>query len=170
MLTEVCQYLRNWFCYSASDQYVGSFVIRGGILPLEFIDGVPYAPHANDGTLTNDGYVFAAKLETEPYIRIIGSRYNDGVWKYETGGVTGLVDEEFTGAVWGLSIPPAIIALDTEIEAWITANAAAITSPYQSESFGGYSYSLRNAGADGESSGITWQNQFKARLAPWRKI
>jgi hypothetical protein len=167
MLDDICAYLRNWFS-CAEDQYVGDFVIRDGKLPLAFIDGVPYSAHANDGTITNDGYVFSSKLNDAPYIRIIGSRFNDGVYKYAVGGVTGLTDEEFHGAVWVLSIPPALVALDTEITNWCTANADAINSPYQSESFGGYSYSKGYSG--GSAQGASWINQFGARLARWRKI
>ena len=171
MLTQICQYLRNWFCHGAEDQYNGSFVIRDGILPLPFIDGVPYSVHAADGTLTNDGYIFAAKLEQGPYIRIIGSRFNDGVWKYEAGGVTGLTDEEFTGSIWVLSIPPAVVQLAADIDQWCKDNAGAINSPYSSESFGGYSYTIRtNYSAQSGSTQMSWQSVFGPQLSLWRKI
>lgn len=145
MLTQICQYLRNWF---EREKLIGTFAITGGVLtdaygnPLDFIDG--------------------------QYIRIIGSVMNDGVHQW---GSEVLTDETFTGAVWSMAVPPVVVELASEIEDWITANEAVISSPYQSESFGGYSYSLKS-GSDstGVSGGVTWESQFYDRLSPWRKI
>lgn len=167
MLDEICAYLRNWFTYP-EDQYVGDFVIRDGTLPPVRWDGEPYPVHANDGNASNDGYEFALKMADSPYIRIIGSRFNDGVYKATESAVTGLTDEEFHGAVWVMSVPRALADLDAEITAWCDSNADAINSPYQSESFGGYSYSKGYSG--GTAQGVSWQSQFGARLARWRKI
>lgn len=142
MLTNVCQYLRNWF---ERDKYFGTFKIDGGVLT--------YA----DGT--------ALPLLQGQYYRIVGSVLNDGVYKY---GVDALSDEEYSGAVWSMSVPPDFLALVKDISDWSENNASAINSPYQSESFGGYSYTLKG-GNNGAGAG-TWQAQFAARLAPWRKI
>lgn len=148
MLTQICQYLRNWF---ERDRWTGAFQVSGGVLtdadgaPLSLLDG--------------------------QYFRVIGSVLNDGVHKY--GGETDtLTDEpEFSGAVWSMAVPPGLIELADEITTWIETNQTALNTPYQSESFGGYTYSLRAGSADaGASGGITWQSQFAARLAPWRKI
>lgn len=97
------------------------------------------------------------------YIRVTGSVFNDGLhaWPYN-----GLTDEEFVGTVWALAIPQAVVDLAAEIEAWQTEHAGELDSPYASESFGGYSYT--RVGGDG--SPITWRQQFKARLDPWRKL
>ena len=146
MFTEICQYLRNWFTRAVT---VGLVTISGGVIS---VDG--------DALALMDGQ----------YYRIIGSIMNDGVHKY---GDTSdeLTDEEFAGAVWSMAIPPDVVKLVGEIEAWVTANNAAISSPFASESFGGYSYSLRtSSGADGQTTAPTWQSQFAARLAPWRRI
>lgn len=147
MLTEICQYLRNWF---VRDIMLGEFGIE-------------------DGVITADGA--ALPLLTGQYYRIVGSIFNDGVHKY--GDATDVLTDEptFSGAVWAMAMPPEFLALAKDISDWSTANADAINSPYNSESFGGYSYSVRSGNsADGEISGVTWQNQFKARLNPWRKI
>lgn len=146
MLTQICQYLRNWF---EREKIHGNFVVSGGVLT--------YA----DGT--------ALPLLTGQYYRICGSVFNDGVHVFDDADLT---DEPvFFGAVWAMAVPPDLVALSEEITGWNTANAAALASPYQSESFGGYSYSLKSGGsADGASGGLTWQTQFAARLAPWRKI
>lgn len=164
-LTEVCQFLRNWF---DRDRLTGQYVVTDGV--ISSADGI------------------ALPLLTGQYYRIIGSVFNDGVHIYGTKQVTTqeenedpvttevlidpLVDEPaFTGAVWTMAVPPAFVELAAEIETWTNTNADAINSPYNSESFGGYSYTVKSSasGADGES-GITWQGQFKSRLNPWRKI
>lgn len=150
MLTEICQYLRNWF---EREKLQGDFVISSGALT--------YA----DGT--------TLPLISGQYYRIIGSLFNDGVHKLGDAQDTLTDEPEFSGAVWSMAVPPVVVELAGDIDEWITANTAAINSPYASESFGGYSYSLRSsysAAAGGDSGGVTWQSQFMARLTPWRKI
>ena len=153
MLTQICQWLRNWFDYNSHKErlpyWEGEFAIENGVL-------VGFADRLLDGQ----------------YYRIQDSLLNDGVhqWPLEA-----LRDEVFTGTVQCMSIPPAIIELADDISTWAAANAEAINSPYQSESFGGYSYTLRSGNAssgsgNGLSGGVTWQSQFAAQLAPWRKI
>ena len=102
-------------------------------------------------------------LKEGQYIRITGSTFNDGLHRWPC---TGMTDEEFVGTVWALAVPKAVIDLADEIEAWQTEHAEELGSPYASESFGGYSYT--RVGGDG--SPITWRQQFKARLDPWRKL
>ena len=149
MLTLICQYLHNWFNRKPDGtdypKYYGTFTIR-------------------DGSLITD------QIKDGQYFRIMGSLMNDGVHL----STDVLTDEEFEGAVWSLGIPPAIVQLATEIEAWQAKYGgvdSAMMSPFQSESFGGYSYSKSGGGAsDGVSGGGTWQAAFANRLDPWRKI
>lgn len=148
MLSELCREIKNWFDKS---RYFGDFVISGGSIISR-----------NDGTMG---------LQDGQYFRIIGSVFNDGVYQYPT---TDLHDESFEGAVWALAIPKEVIDLSNEIDAWkdkyggIDSQAM---SPYQSESFGGYSYSKGGGGAsDGSSLAGTWQGAFASRLNKWRKI
>lgn len=103
-------------------------------------------------------------LKEGQYIRITGSTFNDGLhsWPYN-----GLTDEEFVGTVWALAIPQAVVDLADEIAAWQAEHAEELDGPYASESFGGYSYT-RVMGAD--SRPLTWRDQFKARMDPWRKL
>lgn len=96
------------------------------------------------------------------YFLVQGSVLNDGVWQY---GRDTLTDEVFTGTITPLAIPQDFLKLVQDIEAWQTKNGDA--SPYTSESFGGYSYT-RAAGASG--AGATWQDAFRTRLNPWRKL
>lgn len=138
MLTELCAELHNYFT-EEDDHHFGKFEISGGALaPSDF-------------------------LKEGQYFRIIGSIFNDGVYKYPASDLT---DEEFDGAVWAMRIPPAVIALSAEIEEYNKSDAAK-TSPYTSESFGGYSYTKAT---DKNGAPITWQSAFAKRLNKWRKI
>lgn len=150
MLTEICEYLHNWFCED-SDKVIGTITIRGGEI------SVPY------GVLPQVGQ----------YMRIVGSVYNDGVWKY---GDAELQDETFNGAVWCMRIPKVVLDLVTEIEDWqdrYGGNDSAAMSPYNSESFAGYSYS-KTAGAVSADGTMynpnTWKMAFASRLTKWRKL
>ena len=160
MLTEICQYLRNWF---EREIIASEFTVSGGVLARA--DGV------------------ALPLLPGQYYRIIGSVFNDGVHRYGVEEVEEnntlveklyetLTDEpEFFGAVWTMAVPSVIAELDGEIASWVAENADVLSSPFQSESFGGYSYSLKSGGGGEEgTNGVSWQTQFASKLAPWRKI
>lgn len=112
-----------------------------------------------------NGSISLPFLSEGQYFRIIGSIFNDGVYQYPARG---LKDEEFGGAIWALAIPNEVITLTEDIEEWQKQYRANAESPYQSESFGGYSYTLKTAG-DGKS-GISWSSAFADRLNQWRKI
>lgn len=144
MLTEICAEIKNYFTYQ-SDKHFGDFAIAGGQI-------VPSL------TIPTD------------YIRIVGSHLNDGVHKRGQNGFE-LVDEgTFHGAIWIMSPPKAFLDLANEIVAWQEKNGGTDSpamSPFQSESFGGYSYSK---GAVGSVSGNTWQGAFSTRLNIYRRI
>lgn len=152
MLTELCAFLRNYFLADNRnpDKYIhhGTFTVADGqIEALSFL--VP-----------------------GQYFRVIGSVFNDGVWQYQPDGETpAMKDETFDGTIWAMSVPPEVLALADEIEAWKAANADALSSPYQSESFGGYSYSKASGGGVGGSGSgaYGWQDQFALRLAPYKR-
>lgn len=105
---------------------------------------------------------------------------NDGVYTYHASGIkndddnatAGLANETFEGAIWPMRVPREVIELAGEISAWSTANAAAIASPYTSESvIGVYSYTLKSgASADGSDGVLSWETQFAKPLNRWRKI
>ena len=149
MLNEICAEIKNYFTFEG-DIHIGDFAISDGVLSPS-ID-IP----------TN-------------YIRIVGSHFNDGVHIRGEQGF-GLTDEgQFHGAVWVMSPPADFLALVTEIEAWQEKNGAADSvamSPFQSESFGGYSYSKGSNynSASGSSSTPTWQSTYGARLNRFRRI
>lgn len=151
MLTEICMYLKNWFDQDEFHNYLpnwrGTFTI-------------------SDGEITVPGTILAGQ-----YFRIVGSVFNDGVHKY--GDV--LTDETFTGVVQTMRVPGVIVRLARDIADWqakygVVGSEA--MSPFQSESFAGYSYS-KSGGGVGNSVGSvagTWQGVFQQRLAPWRKM
>ena len=121
----------------------------------------------HEGTFTvENGSIALPFLQNGQYFRICGSVFNDGLHQYPAADLT---DETFTGTVWALAVPKAVVTLSTDIAAWQEKNGEAVASPYQSESFGGYSYTKRSAGSDsGTLNG--WQDAFRGRLNDWRKL
>ena len=141
MLEQILDFIHNYF---VKEVHCGVFKIEDGKLQVDF-------------------------LQQNQYCKIVGSVFNDKVYKYNSGGLT---DEEFEGQVWAMAIPPSLIALASEITAWNTKYGDAVSSPYQSESFGGYSYSKSSGqGKDGTTkSNYDWRDVFASRLNHWRKI
>jgi hypothetical protein len=78
-----------------------------------------------------------------------------------------MTDEVFCGTVYALAIPNDLLALVSEIEKWQEDNGSKVSGPYHSESFGGYTYTLKS---DANGFGASWQNAFANRLNIWRKI
>lgn len=102
-------------------------------------------------------------LQNGQYFRIVGSVMNDGVYRYPYSGLT---DETFSGEIWALAVPPTLIAIAADIEEY-EKKAKETVSPYNSESFGGYSYTKAT---DSNGSPLTWEKVFAKRLNKWRKI
>lgn len=144
MLTELCQELHNYFDH---ERRSGDFSIRSGNIVADFI-------------------------QPGQYFRIMGSVFSDGVHRYPAAD---LHDENFNGAVWALAIPEPVIKLADEIQEWREKNEAidsANMSPFQSESFGGYSYSKGSASKQSGTSGgsLSWKDVFASRMNAWRKL
>jgi len=119
------------------------------------------------GTFTvSNGSLSIPGAQDGQYIRICDSVFNDGVYGYP---VSGLKDETFDGVIWLLAIPQEVVDLSKQIDEWQNEYAEDMRSPYQSESFGGYSYTKASAqGSDG--TGTTWVDIFADQLKKWRKI
>lgn len=149
MLAELCKELNNWDFQKRAEKYFGDFTIEEGqIVGLE------------------------SKIADGQYFRIVGSLFNDGIYKYPTKA---LKDEKFDGAVWAMAIPEEVVALADDIKNWRNKYEGVSSqnmSPYNSESFGGYSYSKSGGGSSSAGSGGsgTWQSAFATRLSKWRKI
>lgn len=142
MIGEVCAECKNYFIQKDVDIHVSNYTVTN-----HQIGPVPF-------------------LKNGQYYRIVGSALNDGVYKHGTDDLQ-LQDEEFYGAVWAMRVPKEFVALCQEIEAWVTANEAALSGPYSSESFGGYSYSKATASDGG---GYSWKDQFKGKLNAYRRL
>lgn len=143
LLDEICDTIHNFF---VKEIHEGSFTIANGTMEVDF-------------------------LQENQYFRIVGSVFNDGVWKYPADD---MVDESFSGVIWAMGVPPSLIALLSEIKAWINQYGGAnssLNSPFTSESFNNYSYSKASGtNADGSYAPISWQNIFAKRLDRWRKL
>lgn len=107
------------------------------------------------------------------WFRIKGSNLNDGLHQNPDNE---LYEETFDGTISLLAIPKALLLVAQDISDWVDAtheaSQQALRSPYQSESFGGYSYSLKDSGGSNSGSGCLsgWQAEFAGRLNPWRKM
>lgn len=122
----------------------------------------------HEGTFTvENGSITLPFLQTNQYFRICGSVFNDGLHLYPA---VDLMDETFTGTVWALAVPKAVVTLSIDIAAWEEKNGEAVLSPYTSESFGGYSYTKASGGKADTSAVTGWQDAFKGRLNDWRKL
>lgn len=95
------------------------------------------------------------------YFLIEGSVLNDGVYQYPA---TDLMDEEFEGSILPMAIPKAFLDLATEISDY---QSKVTATPYQSESFGGYSYTIAT---NKNGNMASWADAFGTRLNAWRKI
>ena len=147
MLSELCQEINNWFNRNQPKIHGTFEIFDGKIIDNDFIE----------------------KIQENQYFRIIGSVFNDGVYKY-TNDLT-LIDEAFYGSIWLMAIPNDVIALSDEIDQWIEDYGKTVNSPFSSESFGGYSYSKASGNSEnGASSVPTWQSTYASRLNQYRKI
>lgn len=151
----VLGHIHNWF---VSEQF--DVTVVAGILPA---------------SVTN-------RMAEGQWYRIEGSYLNDGVHQHPSD----LEVESFSGTLSLLAIPNALMLVIEQIETWIAdydearslsadARRKALSSPYQSESFGGYNYSVRSdltaSSASGGLSGPNgWKQAFAVDLNQWRKM
>lgn len=148
MLTEICGYLKNWF---ENTVLLDTFTISDNVITR------------SDGSTVS---FFGCN-----YFRVVGSKpsINDGI--YPVNKFT-LQDDTFRGGIWMMAVPADLLTLEADIEAWCEKYAGADSpamSPFNSESFGGYSYS-KSGGSSANGAGASWENAFAARLARFRKL
>ena len=145
ILEQVLGSIHNWFVRDTLD--VSDCAIENASLPasIDFPDGVWY--------------------------RIQGSYLNDGM-HLRGSASEGLVDETFSGTITTHVIPRALLRVVEEISDWCATQGQTANGPYQSESFGGYSYTLRGtSSASGTNAPATgWRAVFAGRLNQWRKL
>ncbi len=147
MMDRICQFINNDFA-DPGEALRGLFTVAGGSIDL---------PAAAPGQ----------------YVRVIGSRFNDGI--YQTP-LSGLTDETFEGEIRLMRVPRAVRDLAQEIAAWDARYGEAGLSPYAEESFNGYHYKkaqqTRRVGSQSvtQTDAPTWQRVFAERLRRWRRI
>lgn len=146
MLDEICSEIRNYFTYK-NDIIIGNYAII-------------------------DGQITPSITIPSDYIRIVGSRKNNGVHKVAD---MELKDEpEFHGAIWFMNPPDEFLKVVDEIEKWMAKNGevdSSAMSPFNSESFGGYSYSKgTSTTGSGGSAGADWRSVYSSRLKQYRRI
>ena len=146
LMKEVCDYIHNYFVF---DTVESTFII-------------------SDNLLQND----ELELYEGQYFIIEGSKFNDGMFKYtEVPEETDLIDETFKGCIKLCSIPRDVQNIVKDIAEWQEKNAETLNSPFQSESFGGYSYSKGNSTTrEGKNRTYSWKDVFGSKLYPYRKI
>ena len=153
MLQEVMEYIHNYF---VKTPHQGTFTIADGV-----ISPMP-------------------ALKEGQRFMIYGSNMNDGVYTYSQSGIlddddmeaAGLQDETYAGAICELAVPPTVIALSGEIKEWVEKyQDDVVNSPYASESFNGYSYSLKtgSTASGGDGGPVSWHTIYGKRLERWRR-
>lgn len=157
MLQQVCEYIHNYFI--AKDQrgrprcYHGDYSIVDGALSLDFL---------------KEGQRFLIK----------GSDMNDGVYTWHANGIkndddnaaAGMSDEDFSGSVCALAVPPSVTALVSDIRDWETKYSGIVNNPYSSETVNGvYSYTKTVKSDNAGGGGYSWQDVFRARLDQYRR-
>ena len=149
MLNQICENLCNYFVQSRNE---GRFDIADGMISLPLLDGQRFL--------------------------IQGSALNDGMYTYHDTGImndddtiaVGLQDETWAGTICALAVPPAVIALSCEVNAWVVDNSEALKTPYTSESvLGVYSY-VKATGGHGAGGTVGWQDVYADKLKRWRKV
>lgn len=147
MLEQVLTHIHNWFVYDQID--AGHCAISDGSIPA------------------------SVAIPEGAWYRIQGSLMNDGLHRHPAED---LIDETFDGTITVCAIPRALLEVVREIEAWqadyAKGRSKALGSPYSSESFDGYSYSMRDySGSNSASGGLSgWQAEFAGQLNAWRKM
>ena len=150
ILEQVLNHIHNWFVYD--EIFVDDCAVEGGSLPA------------------------SVSIPNGAWYRVQGSLFNDGLHQHPADD---LVDETFSGTVTICAIPRVLLSIVDEIADYIDAmnesDASVRGAKFQSESFDGYTYTIkgdsRANSASGGVSGLTgWQAAFRTDLNPWRKM
>lgn len=145
MLSRVCRYLKNYFVKTTT---------------------------GNGDVTVADNKVFFNGSEIEmnegQYFALAGLNYVYGVYAYGDE----LEDSTFEGAVWIMQVPKDVLDVVERMAAWEEANGGVDSeamSPFQSESFGGYSYSKASGGSGKVGSSVFDNAEYASVLSPFKK-
>lgn len=123
-------------------------------------------------TIANKSLPDSIDIPDGVWYRIQGSYLNDGM-HLKGAKDEGLTDETFDGTITTHVMPQALLRTAEEVSSWVAKYGEAYDSPYQSESFGGYSYSKKQGASGGGSAAPPqsgWQSVFAGRFTKWRKL
>lgn len=163
MLEQILAYLNNWFVRYT---YTGNVTVGKG--------GAVLAPSEA-----------AAVLQPGRWYRILDSDFHDGVYQVPEGEeeepereIEETQQEEesegeepgeaFYCTLWTLGVPTGLLNIMAEMEAWQAKYGDTVSGPYQSESFGGYSYS-KTGSSSSTGGAATVLGQFADMLAPYKR-
>ena len=144
---------------------------------MEHINNYFVPEYATLATYTISDGMIAPSFDADDGDRflICGSRRNDGVYTWHEAeirndddtDVAGLCDETFAGTIRVCSVPPTVLALSREKRQWEETHGGQLDSPMASESFNGYSYTLKT----GKNGGaLTWYDTPSGKaLERWRR-
>ena len=144
---------------------------------MDYIHNYFVPEKAEKRTYTISGGVISPSFGAEEgdQFLVCMSRRNDGVYTYHADGikndddteVAGLCDETFAGTIRVCAVPPAVLALSREKSQWEATHGGQLDSPLASESFNGYSYTLKT----GKNGGaLTWFDTPAGKtLERWRR-
>lgn len=139
-LEEYCANLKNYFLSdSDKDIYIGVYSIKNNMIDVDKF------------------------ISENQYFRIVGSKFNDGVYKYTKD--LELIDETFKGAIWAMSVPPHFISAVEEANKYLLEHPNAMA--LQSESFGGYSYTR---GSDSGNGFGYFPSSISEKLNRYRRV
>lgn len=152
MLTEIMEYLNNYFVPLAADRK--TYTISGGVISPSFgaAEGDRFyicGSLRNDGVYTwHETVIGTDDDERIPPVTPVGEA---------TIKAAGLRDETFAGTIRLCAVPPAVLRLSEEIKQWVATYGAQLASPMQSETFNGYSYTLKTGNGNNGGS-LTWHD------------
>lgn len=143
MLTEVCEYLNNYFWLQKIN------------VKLSIIGGTFTLPELKEGQ----------------YFRILGSLFNDGVHQYPATDLEDEEFEgQIWSMAVPRTVIDLVSDIEAWQTKYGDVNSEAM-SPFTSESFGNYSYSKSSSqSGNGTIISNSWQNTFASRLNKWRRL
>lgn len=155
--------------YHETDRIRGKFTIDSGSITLPFLCENQFfrilGSKWNDGVYIYSEYSFIIRSST--WEEVMKGNLDWGeLRKYKWGELVehDLVDEVFDGEIWPMRMPRAFLDLSKKIAEYNESDAAKI-SPFTSENISGY-YSYTKASATDNS----WENVFKDSLKRWRRL
>lgn len=197
-LTDICEELNNWFDTKedgTKDRYFGTFTVSNGAVDFTDIEVKPGQYFRIIGSLYNDGVwqvpfpQAEEPVEEEPTTTTPTTDNTDDTQNTDSESDTGdtepaetttpveeepeeeepvLIDEVFDGAIWLMRVPSQVMKLLDKINVWNDKYGPVVETPYNSETFGGYSY---YKGYKNTASSITsWTGQFAGQLKKYRKL